>query len=422
MKIKERLTNAWNAFNSSKSFRPDVTAYSSIFRPDRARMGYQTEKTIIGPIYNRISMDISSAKIMHVVLDDNERYLRTVNSDLNNCLTLEANKDQTSNQFLQDVCISLFDEGVVAIVPVDTDISILDNSRFKVKTLRTGKILEWFPDHVRVNVYNDRRGQREDLILPKSAVAIIENPLYAVMNEPNGTLKRLMRKLALIDVVDEQVSSGKLDVIIQLPYVIKTQSRRDEAEKRRKEIEMQLTNSKYGIAYTDGTEKIVQLNRPVENNLMTQIEFLTTLLYSQLGISKEVLEGTASEEQMLNYYVRTLEPILTAITKEMKRKFLSKTARTQKQSIEFFRDSFKLVPVTKLAEIVDSFTRNEIMSSNEIRSIMGLKPSEQPRADELVNKNITPPSYETTNQNEGESETDAVDAQLQELMKELGIE
>lgn len=422
MKMRERLANAWNAFNNSKSFRPDVTAYSSIFRPDRARMGYQTEKTIIGPIYNRISMDISSAKIMHVVLDDNDRYLRTVNSELNNCLTLEANKDQTSNQFLQDVCISLFDEGVVAIVPVDTDISILDNSRFKVKTLRTGKILEWFPDHVRVNVYNDRRGQREDLILPKSAVAIIENPLYAVMNEPNGTLKRLMRKLALIDVVDEQVSSGKLDVIIQLPYVIKTQARRDEAEKRRKEIEMQLTDSKYGIAYTDGTEKIVQLNRPVENNLMTQIEFLTTLLYSQLGISKEVLEGTASEEQMLNYYVRTLEPILTAITKEMKRKFLSKTARTQKQSIEFFRDSFKLVPVTKLAEIVDSFTRNEIMSSNEVRSIMGLKPSEQPRAEELVNKNITPPSDETANQNEGESETDAVDAQLQELMKELGIE
>lgn len=398
--IKERFTNAWNAFNNPVRYNPEITAYSSTFRPDRVRMSIHAEKTIIGPIYNRISMDVSSSKILHVVLDENGRYLKTIPSDLNNCLTLEANIDQTSNQFIQDVCISLFDEGVVAIVPVDTDVSIHDNARFKIKSLRTGKILEWFPNHVRVNVFNEQRGRREDLILPKASVAIVENPLYSVMNEPNGTLKRLMRKMALMDVIDEQSSSGKLDVIIQLPYVIKTQARKDEAEKRRKEIEMQLTDSKYGIAYTDGTEKIVQLNRPVENNLMVQVEFLTTLLYSQLGISKEVLEGTANEEQMLNYYVRVVEPILTSITKEMKRKFLSKTARTQRQSIEFFRDSFKLVPVTKLAEIVDSFARNEIMSSNEFRSIMALKPSEQPRADKLINKNITPPDDEETEVND----------------------
>lgn len=326
-------------------------------------------------------------------MDDNGRFLEEINSGLNSCLTLEANVDQTSRAFIQDVVMSMFDEGSVAIVPVDTDRDPKIGS-FDIYSLRTAKILEWYPRHVKVRVYNDRTGEQEDLVLAKSEVAIIENPLYAVINEPNSTMQRLIRKLALLDRVDEESSSGKLDLIIQLPYVIKTQARRDQAERRRKEIEEQLQGSRYGIAYTDGTEKIVQLNRSLDNNLTKQIEYLTDLLYSQLGITQEILNGSANEATMLNYYDRTVEPIAAAIADELRRKFLTKTARTQKQSIVFFRDPFKLVPVSQLAEIADKFTRNEIMTSNEIRQIIGMKPSNDPSADELRNKNLSQPADE----------------------------
>lgn len=326
-------------------------------------------------------------------MDDNGRFLEEINSGLNSCLTLEANVDQTSRAFIQDVVMSMFDEGSVAIVPVDTDRDPKIGS-FDIYSLRTAKILEWYPRHVKVRVYNDRTGEQEDLVLAKSEVAIIENPLYAVINEPNSTMQRLIRKLALLDRVDEESSSGKLDLIIQLPYVIKTQARRDQAERRRKEIEDQLQGSRYGIAYTDGTEKIVQLNRSLDNNLTKQIEYLTDLLYSQLGITQEILNGSANEATMLNYYDRTVEPIAAAIADELRRKFLTKTARTQKQSIVFFRDPFKLVPVSQLAEIADKFTRNEIMTSNEIRQIIGMKPSNDPSADELRNKNLSQPADE----------------------------
>lgn len=326
-------------------------------------------------------------------MDDNGRFLEEINSGLNSCLTLEANVDQTSRAFIQDVVMSMFDEGSVAIVPVDTDRDPKIGS-FDIYSLRTAKILEWYPRHVKVRVYNDRTGEQEDLVLAKSEVAIIENPLYAVINEPNSTMQRLIRKLALLDRVDEESSSGKLDLIIQLPYVIKTQARRDQAERRRKEIEDQLQGSRYGIAYTDGTEKIVQLNRSLDNNLTKQIEYLTDLLYSQLGITQEILNGSANEATMLNYYDRTVEPIAAAISDELRRKFLTKTARTQKQSIVFFRDPFKLVPVSQLAEIADKFTRNEIMTSNEIRQIIGMKPSNDPSADELRNKNLSQPADE----------------------------
>lgn len=326
-------------------------------------------------------------------MDDNGRFLEEINSGLNSCLTLEANVDQTSRAFIQDVVMSMFDEGSVAIVPVDTDRDPKIGS-FDIYSLRTAKILEWYPRYVKVRVYNDRTGEQEDLVLAKSEIAIIENPLYAVINEPNSTMQRLIRKLALLDRVDEESSSGKLDLIIQLPYVIKTQARRDQAERRRKEIEDQLQGSRYGIAYTDGTEKIVQLNRSLDNNLTKQIEYLTDLLYSQLGITQEILNGSANEATMLNYYDRTVEPIAAAIADELRRKFLTKTARTQKQSIVFFRDPFKLVPVSQLAEIADKFTRNEIMTSNEIRQIIGMKPSNDPSADELRNKNLSQPADE----------------------------
>ena len=326
-------------------------------------------------------------------MDDNGRFLEEINSGLNSCLTLEANVDQTSRAFIQDVVMSMFDEGSVAIVPVDTDRDPKIGS-FDIYSLRTAKILEWYPRYVKVRVYNDRTGEQEDLVLAKSEIAIIENPLYAVINEPNSTMQRLIRKLALLDRVDEESSSGKLDLIIQLPYVIKTQARRDQAERRRKEIEDQLQGSRYGIAYTDGTEKIVQLNRSLDNNLTKQIEYLTDLLYSQLGITQEILNGSANEATMLNYYDRTVEPIAAAIADELRRKFLTKTARTQKQSVVFFRDPFKLVPVSQLAEIADKFTRNEIMTSNEIRQIVGMKPSNDPSADELRNKNLSQPADE----------------------------
>lgn len=391
--IRSRIKHAWNAFRDNNSFRYyQQTGNGSSYRPDRVRMTRGNSQSIVTPIYNRIALDVSSVDIQHVKLDDDGRFLSVINSLLNNCLTLEANIDQTARAFIQDVVMSMFDEGSVAIVPTDTDDNPEFTSSYGIEKIRTGKIVEWYPQHVRVQVYNEIVGRRTEIVLPKSMVAIIENPLYAVINEPNSTMQRLIRKLNLLDVVDEQSSSGKLDLIIQLPYVIKTEARRVQAENRRKDIENQLSGSKYGIAYTDGTERITQLNRSVENNLMTQIEYLTRMLYSQLGITQSILDGTADDKVMLNYHSRTIEPILSAIVVEMKRKFLTKTARTQHQSIEFYRDPFKFVPVNDLAEITDKFTRNEIMSSNEVRQKIGMKPSDDPGADELRNKNLSKPN------------------------------
>ena len=387
-----RLKHAWNTLlnkDPTIEFRNDLgTSYSYAYRPDRPRLSRGNERSIVTAIYNRIALDVSSIDVKHVRLDENDRYVETISSKLNNCFSLEANIDQTGRALLQDIIMSMLDEGVVAVVPIDTDTDIFKSGSFDIETMRTAKILEWYPRHVKCRIYNDRTGKYEELTLPKSSIAIIENPLYAVMNEPNSTLKRLIRKLSLLDVVDEQTSSGKLDMIIQLPYIVKTESRRKQAEERRKLIEDQLSGSKYGIAYTDGTERITQLNRSVENNLMTQIEYLTKMLYSQLGITQSVLEGTADEKTMLNYYSRTIEPIISAVVCEFRRKFLTKTARTQRQSIEFFRDPFRLVPISELSNIADKFTRNEIMSSNEMRQIVGLKPSSDPAADELRNKNL----------------------------------
>lgn len=392
MGLADRLQHAWNAFkNEDKRVNRYDYGMISTHKPDRVRFSRGVEKSIVTAVYNRIALDASSINIMHVRLDDNNRYVEEVNSGLQNCLTLEANIDQTSRAFLQDVVMSMMDEGCVAIIPVDTTLDPTISGSYDINSLRTGKILEWYPSHVRVRVYNDKTGKHEEVTLPKNMVAIIENPLYAVINEPNSTMQRLIRKLNLLDVVDEQSSSGKLDLIIQLPYVIKSEARRQQAENRRKDIEMQLAGSKYGIAYTDGTERITQLNRPAENNLMSQVEYLTSMLYSQLGITQTILDGTADDKTMLNYYNRTIEPIISAIVDEMKRKFLTKTARSQKQSIVFFRDPFKLVPVNDIAEIADKFTRNEIMTSNEIRQIVGIKPSKDPNADELRNKNLSEP-------------------------------
>ncbi len=385
----DRLQHAWNAFtNPNDIYKPSYTTYSTSYRPDRVRMTKGNERSIITAIYNRLSLDVASISIQHAKVDDNGHYVESIDSSLNQCLTSSANLDQTGKAFIQDVVISLLDEGCVAVVPVDTDIDPYTNGSFKINSLRTGKILEWMPKHVRVRVYNERTGQKEDIIVPKATTAIIENPFYSVMNEQNSILQRLLRKMVLLDVIDEQSGAGKLDMIIQLPYIIKTDARRQQVEQRRKDIEMQLANSKYGIAYTDGTEHVTQLNRSLDNNLLKQIEYLTSMLYSQLGITTEVLNGTADEKTMSNYYSRTIEPIASAITDEMKRKFLTKTARSQKQSIIFFRDPFKLVPVSSIAEIADKFTRNEIMSSNEIRQIIGMKPVDDQRANELRNKNL----------------------------------
>lgn len=389
MDFRDRLQHAWNAFMS----RDPTTGYGNIgvsygYRPDRTRLTRGNERTVVTAIYNRIALDVAAIHINHSDLDRNERYIGKRNSSLNNCLELEANIDQTGRAFMQDVVMSMLNEGVVAIVPVETITTPKITNSFDIVSMRTGKILEWYPEHVKVNLYNERTGKREDLVLPKRFVGIVENPLYAVINEPNSVAQRLIRKLALLDVVDEQTSSGKLDLIIQLPYVIKSEARRQQADQRRKEIEMQLSGSKYGIAYTDGTEKITQLNRSLENNLLKQIEYLTSMLYSQLGINQAILDGTADEKQMLNYYDHTVEPIVSAIVDEMKRKFLSKTARSQNQSISFFKDPFKLVPVNDIAEIADKFTRNEIATSNEIRQVIGWKPSDDPKADELRNSNI----------------------------------
>lgn len=385
-----RLKHAWNAFRNKDPTVPYVDIGSSYsYRPDRPRFTMGNERSIVTSVYNRIALDVAAIDIQHVRLDDNGRFLETINSGLNSCLSLEANLDQTGRAFMQDVVMSLLNEGCIAIVPVDTTDNPNITGSYDVLSLRTAKILDWYPEHVRVQVYNEKTGLKENILLAKRFVAIIENPLYAVINEPNSTMKRLIRKLSLLDVTDEQTASGKLDLIIQLPYVIKTEARRVQAENRRRDIEQQLAGSKYGIAYTDGTEHITQLNRSLENNLMKQIEYLTSLLFSQLGITQSILDGTADEKTMLNYYSRTIEPIISAIVDEMKRKFLTKTARSQKQDIMFYRDPFKLVPVNSIAEIADKFTRNEIMTSNEIRQVIGMRPSSDPRADQLVNSNVS---------------------------------
>lgn len=393
MEIFDRIQHAWNAFmNKDPTYNYQGVGMGYSYRPDRPRLTRGNERSIINSIFNKIALDVASIDIVHCKLDENNRYIETIDSGLNNCLTLEANIDQTGRAFIQDIVMSMLDEGSVAIVPVDTTLNPKDTNSYDIVSMRTGKILAWYPEHVRVQLYNEKTGKKEELILPKKTVGIIENPLYTVINEQNSTMQRLKRKLALLDMVDEQNSSGKLDLIIQLPYVVKSDARRQQAEKRRKDIEMQLVGSKYGIAYTDGTERITQLNRPVDNNLFTQVESLTSMLYSQLGITQSVLDGTADEKTMLNYYNRSIAPFVDAIVDELKRKFLSKTARTRRQSIQAFRDPFKLVPVNELAEIADKFTRNEILSSNEIRQIIGRKPSKDPKADQLVNSNISQPN------------------------------
>lgn len=388
-----RLKHAFNAFmNKDPTIEYKYVGPSSSVRPDRPRFSRGNERSIVTSVYNRIALDVAAINIQHCRLDDNGRFIETINSGLNNCLNLEANMDQTGRAFIHDLVVSMFDEGCVAIVPVDTTMNPEVTNSYDILTMRTGKIVDWYPSHVKVRVYNEITGRKEEIRLPKSSVGIIENPLYAVINEPNSTMQRLIRKLNILDAIDEQSGAGKLDLIIQLPYVIKSDARREQANRRRAEIEDQLAGSKYGIAYTDGTEKVTQLNRSVDNNLMKQIEYLTSMLYSQLGITQSILDGTADEKTMLNYYSRTIEPIISAIVDEMKRKFLTKTARSQKQSISFFRDPFKLVPVNDIAEIADKFTRNEILTSNEIRQIIGMKPSDDPKADRLVNSNISQPN------------------------------
>lgn len=390
MSFTDRLQHAWDAFLNRSPTKNGYYDYGISYglRPDRPIFHLGNERSIVSSIYTQIAVDVASVSIEHVRLDENGNYVETIDSGLNRCLTLSANIDQTGRDFIEDVVISMFDEGCVAIIPVETTISPEKSGSFIINQLRTGKILEWFPKYVRLLAYNEKTGLKEEIILPKSTVAIVENPFYSIMNEPNSTLQRLIRKLNLLDMVDEQTSSGKLDLIIQLPYVVKTKSREAEAEKRRKQIEMQLSGTKYGIAYTDGTERITQLNRPVENNLLDQVEYLTRMLYSQLGMSETVFNGTADEKTMLNYYNRTVEPILSSITLAMKRTFLTKTAIKQGQSIKYFRDPFNLVQVNELAEIADKFTRNEILSSNEVRAIIGYKPVNTERANALENKNL----------------------------------
>lgn len=385
-----RIKHAWNAFTNRNPFPPNYyDSYGgSYYRPDRTRLRTTNERSIINAVFNKMAIDVANIDIRHCKLDEDGRFNDYITSKLDDCLNIEANIDQTGRAFIQDVVMSMFDEGCVAIVPVDTIGDPETSKSYEICSMRVGRITAWYPSSVRVEVYNERRGIKEEITLPKSMVGIVENPMYSVMNEPNSTLQRLIRKLNLLDAIDEQSGSGKLDLIIQLPYIVKSPARKAQAEERRKDIETQLAGSKYGIAYTDGTEKITQLNRPVENNLMKQIEYLTSMLYSQLGITDSVLDGTAEEAVMSNYYSRTVEPIVSSIVDEMIRKFLTKTARSQKQTIMFFRDPFKLVPVEKIAEIADKFTRNEIMTSNEMRAVVGRKPSDDPRADLLINSNL----------------------------------
>lgn len=408
MKLTNRIQHAWNAFlnRDPTDYYKDINGPSYSYRPDRVRFSRGNERSIVTSVYNRIALDAAAIDILHVRVDDNDRFSEIIDSNLNRCLTKSANMDQTGRAFIQDVVMSMLDEGCVAIIPTDTTFNPDITNSYDILTMRTGKILEWYPEHIRVRVYNEKTGNKEDITIPKKTAAIIENPLYAVINEPNSTMQRLIRKLNLLDAIDEQSGSGKLDLIIQLPYVIKSEARRQQAEQRRKDIEMQLAGSKYGIAYTDGTERITQLNRPVENNLMKQIEFLTNMLYSQLGLTQSVLDGSANEETMLNYYSRTIEPILSAIVDEIERKFLTRTAISQKQSIRYFRDPFRLVPVNQIAEIADKFTRNEIMTSNEIRQIVGMKPSSDPAADELRNKNLSQSTADIENQQSPGDEPD----------------
>lgn len=392
LSIGSRLQHAWNAF-----LNKDPTTYvkdlgtSYTYRPDRPRYTRGVERSIVNSVYNRIALDVASIDLRHVRLDDNKRFLEEMKSGLNSCLTLEANIDQTGRDLMLDIVTSMLDEGVVAVVPIDTDIGPEKTDSYKIESMRTGKILEWFPKHIRVRMYDERTGRKEEIVIPKKIAAIIQNPFYSVMNEPNSTMKRLVRKMALLDIIDEQQGSGKMNLIVQLPFSVKTDTRKKQAENRRADIENQLVGSKYGIAYIDSTEHITQLNRPIENNLMSQIEYLTSMLFSQLGMTQGILDGTADEKTMLNYYNRIIEPIISAIADEFTRKFLTKTARTQGQSIEFFRDPFKLVPVSQIAEIADKFTRNEIMTSNELRQIIGMKPSNDPNADQLRNKNLNQP-------------------------------
>ena len=417
----ETLKHAWNVFTNNENSRtknspwpiqpvngnePYYGGGNRGARPDRMRLRIPNERSIISSIYTRLSVDVASVDMRHVRLDEHNRYLEDIDSGLNNCLVLEANIDQAARAFRQDVAMTLFDKGVAALVPVDTSINPEQSGGYDIVTLRVGEVVTWYPKHVRVSVWNEDRAVREEITLHKSVVAIIENPLYAVMNEPNSTLQRLLNKLNLLDVADDRVASGKLDIIIQLPYVIKSEARRQQAEQRRADIEFQLKGSQYGIAYTDGTEKITQLNRPAENNLMTQIEFLTEMLYGQLGLTEEVMNGTADEKAMLNYWNRTVEPILTAIVEAMRRRFLTKTARTQKQTVQFFRDPFRLVPIENIAEIADKFTRNEIMTSNEMRQVVGLAPHEDPNADKLLNSNMPQAHPENGNGNGVLSKTD----------------
>lgn len=392
--LGSRLKHAWNAFRNKEPTHSysERYSYGSYSRPDRVVLTRGNERSIVASVFNRIALDVAAIDIKHCKLDDNERFNEVLNSSLNYCLTIEANIDQTSRAYKQDIVMSMIDEGCVALVPIDTKGDPTISGSYDIETMRTGKIIQWYPYHVKMEVYNEKIGKKETITLPKSMVGIIENPFFAVMNQPNSTLQRLMRKLVLLDSVDEQTSSGKLDLIIQLPYVVKSEARKQQANERREDIEKQLSGSRYGIAYIDGTEKVTQLNRPLENNLMKQIEYLTNMLFSQLGITQSILDGTADEQTMLNYYSRTIEPIVSAIADEMKRKFLTKTARSQKQTILYFRDPFKLVPVKDLAELADKFTRNEIMSSNEIRQVVGLKPSKDPKADQLINSNIAQPN------------------------------
>jgi len=435
--LMQNLKHAWNAFRSEEQqyvypYAADIgSGYS--YRPDYTRPRFSTERSIISSIYTRLSIDIAQIELKHVRLDEQDRYLEDMESYLNECLTLEANLDQTAFDLRKDIAMSLFDDGVIAILPIDTTINPQISGSFDIKTIRVGSIKQWYPKKILVSVYNEATGKREELIVDKSYAAIVVNPLYSVMNEPNSTLQRLLRKLTLLDSVDEQSSSGKLDLIIQLPYVIKSEARRQQAEQRRKDIEFQLKGSQYGIAYTDGTEKITQLNRPAENQLMAQVEYLTKMLYGQLGLTEEVMNGTADEKAMLNYKNRTLVPIMTAITQEMKRKFITKTGRTQGQSIEFFDSPFKLIPMSELAEIADKFTRNEIASSNEIRQIVGWKPVQDGKADQLRNSNMPESELGTTTSTEtvDEGEEDdtvmqdafsSLNSTLDEIFSDLGVE
>lgn len=399
-----RLKHAWNAFrNRDPTSEYSSVGASSFFRPDRPRFSRGNERSIVTSVYNRIALDVTAISIRHVCLDENGRYASDVDSGLNSCLTVEANADQTGRAFIQDAVMSMLDEGCVGIVPIDTEYDE-ETGKTNILTLRTGKILDWYPEHVKVRVYNEQTGHKEDILVPKKLVGIVENPLYAVINEPNSTLQRLIRKLVLLDGVDELASSGKLDLIIKLPYSLKGELRKKQAEDRRADVERQLTGSNRGIAYIDSSEQVIQLNRPVESNLMHQIEYLTSMLYSQLGLTQSILDGTADGQAMLNYYNRTIEPIVFALVDEMKRKFLTKTARSQGQSIECFRDPFRLVPVNDIAEIADKFTRNEIVSSNEIRQAIGMKPSDDPKADKLSNSNIRQPEADGNLTKEGENQ------------------